>query len=107
MVKVRWNEEALNDINEIAEYIAQDSEIYAIIQVERFFDSAEILKRGSRVGRVVPELGDKKVRELIEGNYRILYEIKSNREVEILCVIHGKRLLKNHPSFNKGKQTTK
>jgi toxin ParE1/3/4 len=100
MVKIRWNEEALKDINEIAEYIALDSEIYATIQVEKFFDKVEVLKGGLQRGRVVPELGNKKVRELIEGNYRIVYQIKG-QVAEVLCVLHGKRLLKHHPSFKK------
>jgi plasmid stabilization system protein ParE len=37
MVKIRWNEEALADIDEIAEYIAADSITYAMMQVEKFF----------------------------------------------------------------------
>ena len=42
MVKVKWNEEALIDIDEIAEYIAADSITYATIRVENFFDRVEI-----------------------------------------------------------------
>ncbi|MBS1622434.1 MAG: type II toxin-antitoxin system RelE/ParE family toxin [Bacteroidetes bacterium] len=99
MVKIRWNEEAIIDIDEIAGFIAEDSVFYAQIQVERFFERVDILKTTPTAGRKMPETNDEKIRELIEGNYRIIYQIKSNSEIEILCVIHGMRLLKNHRSF--------
>jgi len=99
MVKIRWNEEAIPDVEEIADYIAADSIAYAVMQTELFFDRVEILKKNLRSGPVVPELNDKNVRQLVEGNYRIIYEIKSNTLIEILCVIHGMRLLENHPTF--------
>jgi plasmid stabilization system protein ParE len=101
MVKIRWNEEALNDIDEIAEYIAADSIVYASIQVEKIFNRVEILKKVIKSGKVVEELNEQNIRELIEGNYRIIYEIISEKHIEVLCVLHGKRLLKNHPKFKK------
>lgn len=103
MVKVRWNQEALVDIDEIASYIAQDSVTYAEIQIENFFDRIEILTRNPRSGAIVPELNDSNVRQLIEGNYRIIYEIKSPTSVEVLCVIHGMRLLSKHSTFRSRK----
>jgi plasmid stabilization system protein ParE len=99
MVKIKWNEDAILDMDEIAEYIAQDSEFYALIQLEKFFERVEILKGNMKAGKVVPEVGEEKVRELIEGNYRIIYEIKGVSTVEVLCIIHGMRLLKNHRKF--------
>jgi plasmid stabilization system protein ParE len=99
MVKVAWNDEALSDMDEIASYIASGSETYAAIQIETFFDRAEILSRNPRSGVIVPELNDKNVRQLVEGNYRIIYEIKSPTQIEILCIIHGMRLLKRHSTF--------
>ena len=35
------------------------------------------------------------IRELIEGNYRIIYEVHTKEDVEILTVFHGARLLQN------------
>ena len=99
MVKIRWNEDAILDMNEIAEYIAQDSEFYAAVQLDKFFERVEILKKNIKAGKTVSEVGDEKVRELIEGNYRIIYEIKGSSGVEVLCIIHGMRLLKNHRKF--------
>lgn len=42
------------------------------------------------MGRVMPEFGNRYVRELIEGDYRIIYERFADR-VEVLAIIHGAR----------------
>jgi plasmid stabilization system protein ParE len=44
----------------------------------------------SERGRVVPELGDPTVRELIVGNYRLIHEV-TPETILILGVIHGAR----------------
>ncbi|MBS1683719.1 MAG: type II toxin-antitoxin system RelE/ParE family toxin [Bacteroidetes bacterium] len=67
MVKIRWNEEAIMDIDEIAGFIAEDSVFYAQIQVERFFERVDILKTTPKAGRKMSETNDEKIRELIEG----------------------------------------
>ena len=101
MVEIRWTEQALEDINNIAEFIAKDSVKYAKIQVSRFFDGAEILKSQPQIGRIVPEIGDDKIRELIIGNFRMIYRIVSSHLVIILTVHHSRRLLINNPVFKK------
>lgn len=45
-----------------------------------------------RSGRVVPELGQDFVREVILGNYRTIYRLL-NDEVQVLTIHHGARLL--------------
>ena len=42
---------------------------------------------------MVPEFGEASVREVIDGNYRIVYRITDKR-VEVLAVREGHRLLK-------------
>jgi len=43
------------------------------------------------IGRIVPELEKKEIRELIEGNYRIIYRIKTKDLVEIVTIHHTSR----------------
>lgn len=43
-------------------------------------------------GRVVPEINKQEIREVILGNYRIVYRFMVN-EVEVLTVHHGAQLL--------------
>jgi toxin ParE1/3/4 len=45
-------------------------------------------------GRVVPEFNNKQLRELIEGNYRIVYRFESNELIEIARIHHSARHLK-------------
>ena len=99
MVEVRWTVQAKDDIENIAEYIARDSEKYAEIQVQRFLEATEILTTFPKTGRIVPETDIETIRELIVGNYRIMYAVVSNTQVDILTVHHSKRLLSNNPAF--------
>jgi plasmid stabilization system protein ParE len=43
------------------------------------------------IGRIVPEIEIVEIRELIEGNYRIIYRIFSKESIEILTVHHSAR----------------
>jgi toxin ParE1/3/4 len=93
MVEVRWTTQSLEDIDNIAEYIAKDSFRYAQIQVAKLFEAIECLIDFPKTGRIVPEVGDKTLRELIVGFYRIIYRIKSIDKIDVLTVYHTKRLL--------------
>jgi len=64
-----------------------------------FFDRTEILKTHPKYGRIVPEINDEAIRELIQGNYRIIYRIVSRNHIDILTVHHSMRLLSNNPLF--------
>ena len=92
MVEIEWSEAAKNNLNEILEYISQDSPQYANYLSERIFESLENLKNFPQIGRKVPELNDPNIIELILQNYRIVY-LFLGYKIEILTIIHGRRLL--------------
>jgi len=92
MSRIVWMPSALDDLKSIRDYIAKDSEYYASKFLDGVFDKAERLVEFPLSGRIVPELGNPSVREIIYGSYRIIYEI-SNNNVFVLTVIHGMRLL--------------
>ncbi len=100
MVEVRWTNQSLSDIENIAEFIAKDSFKYAEIQVHLFFSKTDILSSFPNAGRLVPEVNNKSIRELIQGNYRIIYKIISENKIDILTVHHSRRLLTNNPDFD-------
>jgi plasmid stabilization system protein ParE len=87
---VVWTETAWRDLERTADYIAEDSPGYAAAFVEHVRDVARSLDRLSDRGRVVPELGDPTVRELLIGSYRLLYEVLGD-VTYILALIHGAR----------------
>lgn len=98
MAKIIWTEQSIEDIDNIAEFIARDSFLYAQIQVEMFFELAEKLKTNPFIGRRVPESEDDSIRELIKGNYRMIYKLRLDGDILILTIHHSKRSLKNNPS---------
>ena len=94
MVKVVWTDQAIQDLNDIGEYIAKDSERYAHEVVQSLFESAEIIVSHPKAGRIVPEYNIDSLRELIRGSYRIVYRIVDKFRIDILTVHHSARQLK-------------
>ena len=92
MVEIKWTSKSINDLRNIFEYIAQDSNKYASLQVKKIKERTKQLKTQPLSGRIVPELNDKYIRELIEGNYRIVYLIQ-DKNIFILTVHHSAKLL--------------
>ena len=89
---VIWSTPAKADLRSIHDFIATDSRHYAKKVVQDLIDKTDILDRLPRIGRVVPELGDDNIRELLPYSYRIIYEIKGE-DVVVLAVIHKRREL--------------
>ena len=94
MVKIIWTEQALKDLDEIAEYISKDSVKYAELMVKKLFSATEILVKFPEFGRAVPEFKDKKIREIIYGNYRIVYLVVNSSRLDILTIHHSSRMLR-------------
>jgi plasmid stabilization system protein ParE len=89
-MSIAWTEPALTDLEAIHSAIARDSEPFASRVLERLMDSLERAIPVPRLGRVVAELGDERVRELIFQTFRIVYRVDSGRLV-VLSVLHGGR----------------
>jgi toxin ParE1/3/4 len=96
MVKIVWTEISIADLKEIFDYIADDSDRYASLTTNKIYQRVQMISDNPFSGRIVPEFNEKLIRELIEGNYRIIYRIKSEIQVDILRVYHSARLLKRN-----------
>jgi toxin ParE1/3/4 len=95
MVKIIWTQRALTDLKSIAEYISKDSVRYASLTLERLIDVTKHIETNPRIGRMVPEIGrNDKIREIIFGNYRIIYKINNTLTVNILTVHHSAKKLR-------------
>ncbi|WP_297900402.1 type II toxin-antitoxin system RelE/ParE family toxin [Metallibacterium sp.] len=92
--EVIWSSEALDDLDAIAQFIARDSPHHAQRVVEALFELGEVIAAHPRAGCVVPELGDVQVRERFLYSYRLIYEVRLER-IEVLAVLHGRRLLES------------
>lgn len=80
MVRIKWLKSAKDDMKEIYDYIALDSKRYARLQVEKIRDKTEILRTQIKAGKINEEINQESVREIIEGNYRIIYRIIAKDE---------------------------
>jgi plasmid stabilization system protein ParE len=93
-MRVTWSREASENLVEIEEFIARDSLERAVRFVDALIDHAEAILTGNpKSGRVVPEIGNPDMRELIYRGYRIVYRLKED-VLEILTVFEGHRLLR-------------
>ena len=93
MVKLIWTEVSRDDLKEIYDFIAQDSTRYASITVNKIYQQTQLIIDNPAIGRTVPEFNEKTIREIIIGNYRVVYRIKSEFQVDILRIYHSARLL--------------
>lgn len=93
MAQIKWTEPALEDINEIAEYIALDKLGAAKRLVQNIFESVKRLKDFPDSGRVPIEISDSRYRELIVGPCRIFYRVDKD-VVYVLYVMRSERMLR-------------
>jgi addiction module RelE/StbE family toxin len=92
MAQVRWTPQAVEDLDAIAGFIAQNSPHYAAVLVMDVLQTAARLVDFPQSGRIVPELNDPVIREIVIGSYRVIYRLRGDL-AEILTVHHGARLL--------------
>ena len=90
-MKLYWTETAKQDLLSIKRYIESDKPTAAKRWVERLRERARSALHSPLAGRKVPELSRDDIRELIEGNYRIVYQVFVDRLV-VLTVFEGHRL---------------
>jgi toxin ParE1/3/4 len=90
--KVIISDDAINDIDLIAEYISRDSMLYASIVTTKIINATESLVLFPLRGRVVPEFSENFIREIFVYDYRIIYKVSTNI-VEVFTITHGKKLL--------------
>ena len=93
MVRIRFTKQSLFDLKEIYDYISYDSKKYAQYQIVKIRNSIKILKQYKFSGKIVEEYNDENIREIIEGNYRIIYKILGDDRIDIITIHHGARSL--------------
>lgn len=96
MTPLIWTRRVIDDIQSIRQFIAQDSPHYAELVPQRLIASVERLPALPQSGRIVPEIDDPTLREVIQGSYRIVYRL-IREEIHIITVHHAARLLRLEP----------
>jgi plasmid stabilization system protein ParE len=96
MGQVIWAPSALEDIEQVAQFIARDSSDQAALFVGRLIEATDRLGSVPLSGRIIPEIGHPDCREIIYGAYRIMYRVQGE-DVWVTGVVHGARDWKPGP----------
>ena len=93
MAQIIWTEPALDNLNDIAEYIAV-SNIYAAKQlVENIFNKVQRLEQFPESGRIPEEIVKLNYREVVVNPCRVFYKVEQD-SVYILHVLRKERDLR-------------
>jgi plasmid stabilization system protein ParE len=92
-VEIIWTNQAVRKLNKFVDYIAQDDFITAENWALNLIERTDQLINQPESGRVVPEYDEPTLREIIYGNYRIIYRVrKEENAVYIQTVWHVRQL---------------
>ncbi len=91
-MQIIWTDPALELVEDVAAYIAQDHPDAAERWALDLFEAVERLAEFPESGRIVPEIAEGSLRELIFDAYRVFDRVGS--AVEILSVRHGSQLIR-------------
>lgn len=88
--RVVWTESARRALDEVIAYITQASPEDAVRVLTHALDTAASLSTFAERGRVVREVGESTLRELLVYDYRMLYRVREDRVV-VRAFLHGAR----------------
>lgn len=88
--RVVWSPRAVQRAAEAAQFIAAENPRAAAEWARGLFDAVRALTQFPELGRIVPEVGRDDLREILFGEYRVIYRV-APRIVEVLTVRHAKR----------------
>jgi len=86
---ILWTGPALADLREIREWVERDSPDAACRLAAKIRERVDDLAVSPSSGRVVPEIGIERYREVIVRSYRVIYEIRES-DLVILRVRHSR-----------------
>jgi len=93
MARVVWSSVARDDLKALVSFIKTDSPGYAQTFGLHIQQRVEQLHHFPESGRKIPEDKHGTYRELIVGNYRVVYRV-DEETVTIVTLIHGARMLR-------------
>jgi len=95
-MEVIFTDHFLERVEECTDYIALDHISTAVKWARGIFEHCQKLSEQPESGRIVPEFKRPEIRELIHGNYRLVYELKTN-QIDMLTIWHTRQMLPDDP----------
>ena len=91
-MRIFWSPLAAERLDKIYEFIAEDNISAAQSMVNRIIKKVDTLSKNPERGRKVPEATRNEIREVFEGEYRIIYRIET-KKISILSIRNFKQIL--------------
>jgi toxin ParE1/3/4 len=91
--RLRWTEQAVDQLGAIAEYVSRSSPVYAEQLVQRITSRLEQVLVFPASGSAVAEVSAAEVRQVLEWPYRIIYRLRHDA-IEVIAIVHGRRDLR-------------
>ena len=91
MFSIDWSMDAIEDVEIHQSYIENDSPLAALRWTEEIFAKEKLLEENAFLGRMIPEENKPTRRELIIGNFRLMYEVVSDSTIVILRIKRSKQ----------------
>ncbi len=95
-MEVIFTDQFLDRVEECTDYIALDHVSTAIKWARGVIEQCQKLSNQPKSGRIVPEFRRPEIREIIHGNYRLVYELKPN-QIDMLTIWHTRQILPDDP----------
>ncbi len=92
MAHIIWTAKSLRDFEDLIEYIAKDAPMAARRFAQKMIAKVDLLQDQPLLGGVVLEDVTRTYREILQGNYRIIYRI-DEEVVYLVAFHHAARLL--------------
>jgi toxin ParE1/3/4 len=92
MATIKWTRGSTEDLRQIKQYIGHDAPDTAELFVKRLIASTHRLASFPLSGSVIKGFLRFEAREILHGNYRVIYRVDGDR-VLILSVFHASRIL--------------
>jgi plasmid stabilization system protein ParE len=89
-IRVVVAESTRRDLAEILDYVKVDSPRSARKLIQEIYKRFNKLPSFPKLGRIIPEIGDSFLREIVVGPYRMMYRLEENKLI-VLRILHGKR----------------
>ena len=87
-MKIEFSASARKDLINVVNHISKDNPKAATDWVEKIKQAVFNLGEFPRLGRIVPEFSVDNLREIIKGNYRIVYKIDFDKDTIVIVAVH-------------------
>lgn len=90
-MKLTWADTAVNQLEAITDSLYQSNPDSAAKFVDNIMNRISNLRLFPEKGRIVPEINDRSLREIIYNKYRVVYKLSN--KIEIVYIQHSAKPL--------------